>query len=90
MHVCVCYTLSLWKAVSLPLHTLSLCSKMNPVEIKWEARAAAASFGWLFVHSLTLPCPKGFSNEQTDSAVLTDFYCVQGVHNLLARVTAIQ
>ena len=67
-----------------------LCSKMNPVEITWEARAAA-SCGWLFVHhSLTLPCPKGFSNEQTDSAVWADFYCVQGVHNLLARVTAIQ
>ena len=63
---------------------------MNPVEIKWETRAAA-SCGWLFVHhSLTLPHPKGFSSEQTDSAVLTDFYWVQGVHNLLARVTAIQ
>lgn len=88
MHACMC-VLHL-EPLEECISKTYLCSKMNPVEIKWEVRAAAASFGWLFVHSLTLPCPKGFSNEQTDSAVLTNFYCVQGVHNLLARVTAIQ
>ena len=89
MHACMC-VLHLEPSEEECISKTYLCSKMNPVEIKWEVRASAASFGWLFVHSLSLPCPKGFSNEQTDSAVLTDFYCVQGVHNLLARVTSIQ
>ena len=88
MLLCMCYTLS-----SLEEECMSktyIYSKMNSVEIKWERRAPAPL--WLaIVHpSLTLPCPKGFNNEQNDSAVLVDFYCVQGVHNLLAGVTAIQ
>lgn len=64
--------------------------KMYFVEIKFKRRNPAPL--WLvIVHPfLTLLCPEGFSTEQTHSAVLADFYCVQGVHTLLAGVTATQ
>lgn len=63
---------------------------MYSVEIKLDRRVSASSWLVIVHRSLTPPCPKGLSKEQTDSAVFTDFYCVQGVHNLLAGVTAIQ
>lgn len=67
-----------------------ICSKIFCCNKVGEERFCPS---WLVIvhRSLTLPCPKGFGNEQSNSAVLADFHCVPaGVHNLLAAVTAIQ